>query len=80
MVEQPNLPHFDESIGEAICKREEWFARVNQSEITEYERQAYLARMFAKFKHYKEKAKDKTLAKKYEAQAMRCIKLMEKER
>lgn len=76
---QDNLPGFDEAMDEAICKREEWFARVNQKEITETQRQQHLARMFARFKSYKEKARNKEAAKRYDAQAMRCIKLMEKE-
>lgn len=79
MVNQPDLPHFKESMDEAICKREEWYARANQKEITETQRQVHLAKMFAKFKRYKEKAKNKAMAKRCEASAMRCIKLMEKE-
>lgn len=76
---QPELPGFDDAMNEAVCKREEWFARVNQKEIPEYVRQVHLARMFARFKAYKEKARNKEAAKKCEASAMRCIKLMEKE-
>lgn len=71
-MNQPNLPGFDEEMARITALEQ-------QSSITETQRQQHLARMFAKFKHYEAKMKDKRQAALNHQRAMRCIKLMERE-